>query len=124
MQSTIEKQARGRVLNLVARPGSELERTLVSARRLLTAHKTDNHPLSELPLGVVWFGGGEPVVSGYTRLSDDGSCPGSEPSGWEPGVIAFELASERAWVALGGNNYDGAERWVPIRTFRVDGGAA
>jgi len=36
-----------------------------------------------------------------------------DPFKWEPGCLAIDDAGSE-WVAVGGNAYDGAERWEPI----------
>lgn len=35
------------------------------------------------------------------------------PAGWQPGCIAVDEEGN-AWAAVGGNSYDGAERWQSI----------
>lgn len=37
----------------------------------------------------------------------------SEAGGWRPGCIAVDEQGNR-WGAMGGNDYDGAERWERI----------
>lgn len=36
-----------------------------------------------------------------------------DPLHWEPGCIAINEAGQK-WVSVGGNAYDGAERWEPV----------
>jgi len=45
-------------------------------------------------------------VSGWTRNLDN-------PGGWMPGCGAVDQHGNK-WVAKGGNDYDGAERWEAI----------
>lgn len=35
-----------------------------------------------------------------------------DPQNWQPGCIAADEAGN-VWIAQGGNDYDGAERWEP-----------
>ena len=36
-----------------------------------------------------------------------------DPQSWEPGCSAINEDGQK-WVAVGGNAYDGAERWEPV----------
>jgi hypothetical protein len=55
--------------------------------------------------GVVVIFNGE--VSGWMNELRD-------PQHWAPGCIAID-ADGNAWLATGGNDYDGAARWTPTR---------
>jgi len=36
-----------------------------------------------------------------------------DPQGWEPGCIALDEQG-KAWQSVGGDAYNGAERWEPL----------
>lgn len=58
----------------------------------------------DLKGGVVVIFGGQ-VAGWMSELRD--------PQNWEPGCFAMAEDGQE-WVTVGGNAYDGAERWQPV----------
>lgn len=57
------------------------------------------------------------LTGGYVVISGDEIAGWAaalfNPSGWMPGCIAIDKDGKK-WIAKGGNDYDGAERWEEL----------
>lgn len=76
----------------------------MSHKKLADEYRENERP--DLPDGGVVVIFGNHVAGWMDELRD--------PQSWEPGCFAID-ENGNEWVAVGGNTYDGAEKWQPVK---------